>query len=197
MFIYAVVHSIFATQNFKRWMRSRLGERTYEGLYRIGYNVFAVLTLLPISWLIVADPGSTLWRVEGVVLWVLLAIQAVGLIGFLLALVQIDLGRFAGISQLRALLKGEALPLQDEGLQVHGVYALVRHPLYLFSLMLIWALPIMTESTLALNLAITLYFVVGSRLEERRMVALFGQSYIEYQQRVPWLIPGLRWPYSV
>jgi protein-S-isoprenylcysteine O-methyltransferase Ste14 len=67
----------------------------------------------------------------------------------------------------------------------------VRHPLYLFSLLAIWPSPIMTESLLAFNAAATLYFVVGSRLEEKRLIAAFGQTYLDYQRRVPWLIPGL------
>jgi protein-S-isoprenylcysteine O-methyltransferase Ste14 len=79
--------------------------------------------------------------------------------------------------------------LPTEPLQTGGVYQLVRHPLYLFSLMVIWPLPAMTEAMLGFNIAATIYFTFGSLLEERRLVAIFGQDYITYQQRVPWLIP--------
>jgi protein-S-isoprenylcysteine O-methyltransferase Ste14 len=50
----------------------------------------------------------------------------------------------------------------------------------------------MSESFLGLAVASTLYFVFGSRLEERRLAAEFGPAYTAYRQRVPWLLPGLK-----
>jgi protein-S-isoprenylcysteine O-methyltransferase Ste14 len=47
----------------------------------------------------------------------------------------------------------------------------------------------MTSSLLALYLALTVYIVVGSRLEERRLLAEFGQAYGDYRAVVPALIP--------
>ncbi|NDJ62680.1 MAG: isoprenylcysteine carboxylmethyltransferase family protein, partial [Chloroflexi bacterium] len=121
-----------------------------------------------------------------------LAVQIVGFAGLMISLLQIDLGQFTGLSQVLAYLNGERLPLPTEPLQTGGVYRLVRHPLYLFSLLLIWPMPIMTEALLAFNLVSTWYFAIGSLLEERRMLALFGDEYAEYRQRVPWLIPFVR-----
>ena len=42
--------------------------------------------------------------------------------------------------------------------------------------------------------AITLYFVVGSRLEERKLIAQYGKRYRDYIARVPGLMP-LPWKY--
>ncbi len=47
----------------------------------------------------------------------------------------------------------------------------------------------MTESWLAFDIAVTLYAIIGSRFEERRMTATFGQEYVDYKNRVPSLIP--------
>jgi protein-S-isoprenylcysteine O-methyltransferase Ste14 len=105
---------------------------------------------------------------------------------------QIDLGQFSGLAQALAYIENKPLPLPDELLQTGGVYAFVRHPLYLFSLMIIWALPVMTEGLLIFNLGTTLYFIFGSLLEEKRMLRIFGDEYRAYQQRVPWLVPLLR-----
>ncbi|MCJ7676604.1 MAG: hypothetical protein MUO35_02640, partial [Anaerolineales bacterium] len=57
-----------------------------------------------------------------------------------------------------------------------------------------WLTPVMTTSVLALNLALTAYILVGSRLEERRLSAEFGEAYDEYRHRVPALLP-LRLPW--
>jgi len=35
----------------------------------------------------------------------------------------------------------------------------------------------------------TAYFVIGSRLEERKLVREFGENYRRYQQSVPALMP--------
>lgn len=189
IFIFAVIHSLLARGGFKTRARKWMGERNYHGLYRILYNIIATLTLIPVGVVMVMLPGAVIWKTEGILVWVFIFIQIIGLSGLVISLFQIDLGQFTGLSQLNAYLTGRPLPLSTEPLQIRGVYRLVRHPLYLFSLMIIWPTPIMTESLLAFNIASTLYFIIGSRLEENQLVKVFGQPYIEYQRKVPWLIP--------
>lgn len=52
----------------------------------------------------------------------------------------------------------------------------------------------MNESLLVSALAITAYLVVGSMLEERKLIANFGNAYQQYREAVPALIP-LPWKY--
>lgn len=78
----------------------------------------------------------------------------------------------------------EVLPLT-----VRGPYRRVRHPLYLFSLGMIWSYPVVTADRLLFNSAWTAWIVVGTMLEERDLVRDFGDSYRDYQSRVPMLIP--------
>jgi len=77
---------------------------------------------------------------------------------------------------------------------INGMYRFVRHPLYFFSLLALWSMPVMTVNLLMFNIGATLYFVIGSRVEERRLVQSYGEAYRAYQQRVPGLIPLLRLP---
>ena len=91
-----------------------------------------------------------------------------------------------------AYFRGTELPLPDEGLATGGLYRVVRHPLYLFSLFIVWSSLSMNEATFALNMGITLYFLIGSIYEEKRMVQGHGQPYVDYQAQVPWMIPMLR-----
>ena len=72
---------------------------------------------------------------------------------------------------------------------VRGPYQWVRHPLYFFTLVLIWSIPDMTLDRLLFNVLFTGWIVVGTRLEERDLVAEFGEQYRAYQRRVPMLIP--------
>lgn len=190
--VYGGVHSLLAASSTKRVVLDWVGRRAYLGLYPLAFNILSVITLLPIVWVLITTTGSVLWHVEGVLAYLLLFIQVMGLVGFAVVGVQIDLMRFLGLRQALAWLNGDSLPLPDEPLQTVGVYAISRHPLYLFSLMLIWAVPTMSAAWLGFCVSATLYFMVGSRLEERKLQATFGESYQRYQQQVPWLVPFIR-----
>jgi protein-S-isoprenylcysteine O-methyltransferase Ste14 len=142
--------------------------------------------------LVVALPDRVLYSVAPPYLFVLLCIQALGALGFLWGMFSVDLWRFVGIRQVFAYFSREPLPLPEEPLQEGGIYGIVRHPLYLFGLLILWAIPVMTLNVLLLNAGATLYLVVGSLIEERRLLDGYGEVYRRYRQRVPWLLP---WPF--
>lgn len=186
---FAISHSLLAALRVKGRLRQRFGDRAVEGLYRLLYNLISVVTLAPILLLVMSAPGVVVWDVQGPARWLLMSVQAVGVLGLLVSLLQIDSLRFAGISQAAAYFNGAPLPLPDETLQTGGIYRISRHPLYLFSLLALWPLPTMTESMLAFVMASTLYFVVGSILEEQKLEHLYGDIYRQYRAQVPWLLP--------
>ncbi len=72
---------------------------------------------------------------------------------------------------------------------VRGPYRWVRHPLYLTTLLMIWAYPDLTADRLLFNCLFTGWIFVGAFLEERDLVADYGQAYRDYQRRVPMMIP--------
>lgn len=190
MVLYAFSHSLLAGRG-KTWFRRRWGERAYHGLYRLIYNILAVILLLPILYLVVWHPGPIVWAWSLDRELILFAIQILGIVGFAISLFQIDFMRFSGLTQFRVYLSGGTLPLPDEPLQTRGMYALVRHPLYLFSMLLVWPVTTMTGAYLGFAIGVTGYFLLGSFYEERRMVEYYGQDYLDYRRRVPWLIPFL------
>lgn len=186
---FGFIHSILASKEAKHAFKERFGERAYYGWYRLIYNIFAGVTLIPIAWMMMLQPSRVIWQVQSPITIIFLILQGIGVIGLLISVLQIDGGQFLGTSQLRAYLRGDELPLPKEPLSVTGVYALVRHPLYFFSLLVIWFIPTMSESYLGFALGSTLYFVIGSWYEERRLLEFFGDEYKVYQQKVAWMIP--------
>lgn len=186
---YSVVHSLLAATQTKAVMRVLMGERAYEGLYRLVYNVLAVVLLLPIVWIILIDSGEVLWRVYFPLDVLFILIQLVGGLGALVSIAQIDGSRFLGLSQFERWAQGRQLPLPPEPLSTRGMYAFTRHPLYLFGLMVIWPVPEMTEAWFGFSVASTIYFVLGSLLEEQKLLAAFGVKYLVYQRKVPWFLP--------
>jgi len=191
MLIFALIHSITADKRIKQGFARFGGERVYHGWYRLLYNILALLLLAPLfpyMWSI----STPLYQVPQPFATLFTGIQGIGTIGLCVSLLQIDFLRFAGLRQVLALMQNKPLPLPNEPLQTGGLYGWVRHPLYFFSLLTLWFAPTMTNAAFVFNIAATLYFTIGSRIEEQRMVRAYGESYIQYQQRVAWMIPLLR-----
>lgn len=65
----------------------------------------------------------------------------------------------------------------------------MRHPLYLFTLVMIWSCPDLTADRLLFDVLWTAWIFGATRLEERDLVRDFGDLYREYQARVPMLVP--------
>ena len=73
-----------------------------------------------------------------------------------------------------------------------ALYKLVRHPLYLGFLIAFWVTPEMSVGHLVFALTSTVYILIGTQLEEKDLVELFGDKYRDYQKSVGMLLPNLR-----
>lgn len=188
--VWAVVHSLTAGTRAKTFYRRMFGERAYQGTYRLVYNLFSGLTLLPIFYLLATRlPDQVVWSIGMPFRLINYTVQLVGALGLVVALVQTDVWQFLGIRQLVRFLRGHPEPETPAAFIATGAYGLVRHPLYLFSLLFLWANPVMTLTSLAVNLWVTIYFYIGSIYEERRLMSEFGDAYRHYQADVPRLLP--------
>ncbi len=61
--------------------------------------------------------------------------------------------------------------------------------MYLFVLIVIWSGTAITADKLLFNVLWTLWILIGAVLEERDLVADFGDLYRKYQREVPMIIP--------
>lgn len=189
-FVWALVHSLTAGPRAKAAFRARFGDRAYHGLYRLLYNIVSLVTFLAVlAALAVAVPDRLLYSIPMPYRLINFALQGMGAAGLGYSLWQTDVLRFAGVRQFTRYLRGEDVVESPSQFVTTGAYSLVRHPLYLFSMIFLWANPDMTLQSLVLYIYITFYFYVGSLYEERRLAAEFGEAYNDYCQRVPAFLP--------
>ena len=188
--IWAVVHSVTAASSTKTAFREQFGDRAYQGLYRLLYNLVSIVTFLPILYILWTQiPQLTLWIIPTPWRYISMIIQFIALLGLAFSALQTDIFSFIGLRPAVRFLQGAADPAVPDRFVTTGTYRWVRHPLYFFSLLFIWLSPVMTLGSLLFNVLATLYFWIGSIYEERRLLATFGESYQEYRHGVPRLLP--------
>jgi protein-S-isoprenylcysteine O-methyltransferase Ste14 len=180
---YAAFHSLLASLAFKAWMTQRWPR--CAPWYRLAYNLLAAVLVLPLVWATWAIPGDWLWRWTGIGAWAANGLALTALAGFWLSSGSYDMGEFLGLKPLREKRRDA---VEHDGFRISTLHRFVRHPWYALGLVLIWTRD-MNAPLLVTALAITLYFVIGSWLEERKLEAHFGAAYREYRQRVPGLVP--------
>ena len=105
--------------------------------------------------------------------------------GFIWSLKSYDNMVFMGWTQWKNRHQGCEDP---EQLHISTLHRFVRHPWYFFILVILWTQDIHLSQLVTYGL-ITLYFIIGSYLEERKLMECYGDAYRHYCQRVPGLIP--------
>ncbi len=180
--LWGFVHSLTASV----WAKARAGQRwgaAASRYYRLIYNVFSVITFLPVLALVVLLPDRPLYTIPSPWSTLMLAGQFLALVALMAGILHTDVWHFLGFRQLVSESP------DSPRLVVSGFYRWVRHPLYTAGLIFIWLLTEMTVNRLALNIGLSLYLVIGALYEERKLVLEFGQAYLEYRERTPMLIP--------
>ena len=155
--------------------------------YRILYNIFAVATLLPVVLYAASLRGAPVvaWDGPWVLIPIMLAISA--LFFFMAGARCYDLSQVLGLRQLKAEKICIAMT-EDCSLETGGVLSIVRHPWYSGGILIVWARPLDPAAILT-NLVVCAYFAIGANLEERKLKAVFGRAYADYQNRVSMLFP--------
>lgn len=185
--LFAIQHSGMARPAFKRWWTQFVP----EPIERSTYVLLSSVALIVLFWFWRPMP-QIIWDVTdrplaSAVLWGLFAL---GWTTVLLSTFMIGHANLFGVEQVWLNLRGRLRG--PDGFRTPAFYRLVRHPIMVGFLIGFWATPFMTAGHLLFALITTGYILVATQLEERDLVAHFGDVYLDYRRRVPAFLPLTR-----
>ena len=181
--LWCSLHSLLASPAAQVWLERRFP--VLAGRYRLVYNLFATLSILPLLCWQGLRPASPLllvwagpWEVLRAAAWVAAAALFWG------GARVYPLREFCGLRP-----PDRSRPEGPPPLVTKGVLGVVRHPWYLAGLLVLWGRDLDREGLLTAGL-LSAYLVLGAHLEERRLLRIYGQTYRRYQYQVAGLLPG-------
>ena len=175
-------HSAMTRSGFRRWLSNIIREHYYPAIYSASSGV--ILLVVVVLW---QDSEWSLLSVQGGGRWFMRGAYLAAGAGFLWgsrALGKLDTFGLKAIVRHLHDREPRELPLTQR-----GPYRWVRHPLYLFTLVMFWSCPDLTADRLLFNVSWTAWIFLGTVLEERDLIGVFGESYREYQRDVPMILP--------
>ncbi len=187
--IFGFVHSFLASLKFKEQLALSIGEKI--GLYRIFYNIFSIILLAAVM-VVMPKPDLLIYDLQFPYDIIILILQYASLYGLIYTAFKINGKEFLGINQIKRYLTNNYDVKQlDEKMELRktGIFGFVRHPIYLFSILFLGLRPYMELFYFVLFLCITVYFFVGAYYEEKKLVKIFGDEYLQYKKNVPGIFP--------
>jgi protein-S-isoprenylcysteine O-methyltransferase Ste14 len=175
------LHSLLAADSIKQKIIPRLPKGI--AVYRLWYTLFAAAGFVAVVLYQVSMHSIWLFRPGGLVLAAGIAGCLCGVTVMVICIVRY----FMQLSGLQGLVKKNNTPV----LLQNGLHGHVRHPLYMGTFIFIWSLWLVFPllSLCISNIIITIYTIIGARLEEKKLERVFGADYTNYRKETPMFIP--------
>jgi len=176
------LHSFLANLDFKHWLSTKLG-KAYKG-YRLVYSLFST-----VFFLLIMIYGAGIEKK-----YLLASTDFTTYLGYMLAafgtIIMVKAFKNFSIATFSGLRLHNDLEEQQEFIK-NGIHAYVRHPIYSGLLLIFLGFfffdPVMS-SLIHLG-CLVVYLPVGIYFEEKKLIRIFGDTYIEYKKEVPSLFP--------
>jgi hypothetical protein len=171
--LFATHHSLFARDAVKEWLAGRVPPSLLRSVY-----VWIASVLLILVCMLWRPVGGDVYRATGGLAAALALVQVTGVWLIAVSTRVIDPLELAGIRP----------PSGFRGLQIAGPYRLVRHPLYLGWMLVVFAAPHLTRDRLLFAVLTSFYLVIAIPWEERSLTKSFGRRYARYTRLVRWRV---------
>ena len=181
---YCALHSFLISISFTKLIARLL--KSYYAFYRLFYVVLSIVLLVPLfKYTAHADNAAPMdYATPLNILRYVLITGSLLMFGWALFF-NYDCLSFFGIRQILTFRQQDK---SSKAISKKGLLGIVRHPMYLALIIYLWC-QVFSVVDLIVAALLTIYVVIGTFLEERKLVLEFGDSYVKYQQEVPMLIP--------
>ncbi len=183
--LWCTLHSTLIATPVTDYMKKKLGDRFR--FYRLFFNAVSLATLIPVAYYSISIQQAPVFGWEGHLVIVKYLLLATSISLFVAGGRHYSLSQFFGIRQIKTGQANHSLS-EDDTFDASGILCAIRHPWYTASIIVVWASDI-SLSTFLNNIVISAYFVIGTILEERKLLLEFGEKYREYQKNVSMFIP--------
>lgn len=182
--LFGSVHSVMARPAFKRQWTKIIPKAAERATYVLQSSVL----LAVIMWFWQSIP-HVIWSVDGLTAVALLFVFFAGFVLIAISTIALDHFEFTGLRQAWCNLNGtDVAPAR---FRTPLPYRIVRHPLQLGILLVVFSVPEMTGGGLLFAGVLFAYILIGLQFEERALLREFGDDYAAYRDRVPMLVPHL------
>lgn len=183
---YCFIHSFLISTWFTNIVYRRL--KKYYAFYRLFYVLFSFLFLILLINFTSQFDNKIIINYDFPWSVIRYAMMYGSLIVFFWAFFfNYDSLSFFGIRQILNFGKSVNINPQ-EAIKKNGLLGIIRHPMYLALIIFLWSQTFKLIDVL-LNVLLTAYVIIGTKLEEKKLVLEFGDSYLKYQKEVPMIIP--------
>ena len=183
---YCALHNYLISIGFTNLMTRLL--KNYYAFYRFFYILISLILLIPLI-NFTAQSDTRIIITYGYTLSIIryALISGALLMFFWAFFFNYDSLSFFGIRQMLNFGKIKKINPTEE-IRRNGLLGIMRHPMYFALILYLWC-QTFRMMDIVINLILTIYVIIGTRLEENKLVLEFGDMYIKYQQEVPMLIP--------
>jgi len=181
-FLFGIQHSGVSSLRVKSRIIDRWGKKGYARIF----NATSVLTLL------LAFLSMNFWNWLYFLTEPALVQPILLIVGVLLALsgaiVAMQASKVISVSTV-ADMRTDRRP----ELVTDGIYARVRHPLYLATILVFGAMAFIYPFPVVIvfTLSMIVYTIIGAFLEERKLLLNYGQEYESYRKQAGFILPRL------
>jgi len=182
---WCVSHSLMISTSVTESIKKRLGDRFR--FYRLFFNLISILTIIPVAFFTYSIQTQVIFDWNGYMRIGQVILLGIAVLLFFLGGRHYDARQFFGIKQIKEGTSNKVLTDTGE-LDTSGVLGITRHPWYFASILFIWSRQLDVSAILT-NVLLTAYLIVGTYLEEKKLVREFKEQYLAYQQKVSMLMP--------
>jgi protein-S-isoprenylcysteine O-methyltransferase Ste14 len=186
--LWCCLHSVLISRSVIGRMRGLLGAN--YSYYRISYNIFSLLTVIPIILYQLGLQEKIIFTWPWPWSLVKIAMYLVAFILFCGGYRAYDIQYLLGIRQLQE--RQEYKIQKISGFITSGILKYVRHPWYSAAIIIVWAFGPISDVAIISKIILTAYIIIGTFLEEKKLMHEIGAPYREYRKRVPMFIPWKR-----